>query len=65
MLPNPQFTEEILNGKLHFLCSEGNENVWKYLAEAHLITDYYCKRNVNTMISIGSILSKNPSCKER
>ena len=48
-----------------FLCSEGNENVWKYLAEAHLITDYYCKRNVNTIISIGSILSKNPSCKGR
>ena len=48
-----------------FLCSEGNENVGKYLAEAHLITDYYCKRNVNTIISIESILSKNPSCKKR
>ena len=33
MLPNPQetadlvtFTEEILNGKLHFLCSENNKH---------------------------------------
>ena len=37
MSPNPQepadlatFTEEILNGKLHFLCSVSKRNEWKF-----------------------------------